>query len=94
MSASATERALVDCLALQEQQISDALAPYEPLSAAYAWFDALRAIEELINLITVDWKDESFEKKLISLPIAWLQQVPNRLTTVRQQILARLIAWS
>jgi hypothetical protein len=67
LTASATEEALVGRMALQEQQIADALAFYEPLSATYMWFDTLRAIEECINLITVDWEDEDFEKDLITL---------------------------
>jgi len=72
LTASAAEVALVGRIALQEQQIADALAPHEPLSATYAWFDTLRAIEECINLITVDWNDEDFEQVLISLPLAQL----------------------
>jgi hypothetical protein len=89
LTASAAEDALVNRIALQEQQIADALAPYEPLSATYAWFDTLRAIEECINLITVDWNDEDFEQDLISLPLAQLQQVPGRLAAVRQRVTAR-----
>jgi len=89
LTASAAEEALVGRIALQEQQIADALAPYEPLSATYTWFDTLRAIEECINLITVDWNDEDFERDLISLPLAQFQQVPGRLATVRQRIKAR-----
>lgn len=89
LTASAAEEALVGRIALQEQQIADALAPYEPLSATYTWFDTLRAIEECINLITVDWNDEDFEQGLISLPLAQLQQVPGRLASVRQRVRAR-----
>jgi hypothetical protein len=89
MTASADEQALVDRIALQEQQIADALAPYEPLSATYTWFDRLRAIEEFINLITVDWNEEGFEHDLISLPVARVQQVSGRLDVVRQRVKAR-----
>lgn len=87
--ASAAEQALVCRIALQEQQIADALSPYEPLSATYTWFDTLRAIEECINLITVDWNDEDFEYDLVSLPLALLQQAPGRLAPVRQRVTAR-----
>lgn len=89
LTASASEDALVGRIALQEQQIADALAPYEALSATYAWFDTLRAIEECINLITVDWDDDEFERNLISLPVVQLQLVPDRLASVRRQIKAR-----
>src|ERR1035441_6829415 len=89
LTASAAEQALVGRIALQEQQIADALAPYEPLSATYTWFDTLRAIEECINLITVDWNDEDFEHDLISLPLATLHQAANRLAPVRQRVKAR-----
>jgi hypothetical protein len=42
---------------LQEQQIADELAPFETLSASYGRFYTLRAVEERINLVTVDWDD-------------------------------------
>ena len=89
LTAAASEKALVDRIALQEQQIADALAPYEPLSATYMWFDTLRSIEECINLITVDWKDEDFEKDLISLPLVQSQLVLPRLARVLQCVKAR-----
>jgi hypothetical protein len=47
LTASATEEALVGRMALQEQQIADALAFYEPLSATYMWFDTLRGHRQL-----------------------------------------------
>jgi hypothetical protein len=89
LTASATEEALVGRMALQEQQIADALAFYEPLSATYMWFDTLRAIEECINLITVDWEDEDFEKDLITLPLVQSQLVPARLAMVLQRVKTR-----
>ncbi|BCL93852.1 hypothetical protein [Ralstonia pseudosolanacearum] len=64
-------------------------APYEPHSATYAWFDTLRAIEELINLHTVDWEDEGFEQTLMSLPVIGLDLQPERLLAVRQRILGK-----
>ena len=78
LTASAAEDALVNRIALQEQQIADALAHYEPLSATYTWFDTLRAIEECINLTTVDWNDEDFEQGLVSLPLAQLHELCSR----------------
>lgn len=89
LTASTAEQALLERIALQEQQIADALAPYEPHSATLSWFDTLRAIEECINLITVDWDDDEFERDLISLPVARLQQGPGHLASVRQRIEAR-----
>jgi hypothetical protein len=89
LTASATEEALVGRMALQEQQIVDALSPYEPLSATYTWFDTLRAIEECINLITIDWEDEDFDKDLISLPLVQSQLVPARLAQVLQRVKTR-----
>lgn len=84
LTASAAEQALMSRIRIQEQQIADALAPYEPFSAACAWFDTLRAIEECINLITVDWNNEHFEHDLISLPLA--QPAPSRLVPVHLRI--------
>lgn len=89
LTASAAEQVLVGRIALQERQVTDTLAPYDPISATYTWFDTLRAIEECINLITVDWNDEEFEHDLISLPIARLQHAPGRLVRVRQRVKAR-----
>ena len=89
LTATASEKALVDRIALQEQRIADALAPYEPRSATYMWFDTLRSIEECINLITVDWKDEDFEKDLISLQLVQSQLVFARLARVLQRVKAR-----
>jgi hypothetical protein len=89
LTASAGEQALVERIVLQEQQIADALAPYEPHSATYSWFDTLRAIEECINLMTVDWNDEDFERDLISLPLTQSRQVPSRLVQVLRGVKAR-----
>lgn len=89
LTASATEEALVSRMALQEQRIADALAPYDPLSATYTWFDTLRAIEECINLITVEWDDEGFERDLISLPLVRSQLIPSRLAMVLQRVKTR-----
>jgi len=89
LTATAAEAALVNRIAVQEQQVASALAPYDPLSATYTWLDTLRAIEELINLMTVDWKDDAFEQNLFTLPLGQLQQVPHRLITVRERLTTR-----
>lgn len=89
LTASSPEHALVERIALQEQQIADALAPYEPLSATLAWFDTLRAIEEFINLMTVDWDDDAFERRLFSLPLPALVQNPRLIVPVLQRLEAR-----
>ncbi len=90
LPASPPEQALLDRIALQERQITEALAQYEPLSATLAWFDTLRAIEEWINLITVDWDNESFEDTLFSLPVAGVTGNLRRLAEVRERLAAKL----
>jgi hypothetical protein len=89
LTASATEQALVERIALQEQQIADALAPYEPVSATLAWFETLRYIEECINLITVDWDDEEFEQELLRFPVTHMMLDPDRLVQLRRRVTAR-----
>ncbi len=50
-------------------RIALTLVDYEPISATLAWIDTLRAIEEFINLATVDWP-AGFAHKLFGLPVA------------------------
>ena len=61
LTAASSEQALEDRIAHQAGQIAATLSPFEPRSAVYAWFDTLRAIEELINLMTVEWDDDDSE---------------------------------
>lgn len=89
LTASSPEWAFAERIALQEAQIADALAPYEPRSATYAWFDTLRAIEECINLITVEWGEDGFDQALFSLPVAGLGQHLDQFGTVRARIMER-----
>jgi hypothetical protein len=89
LTAYATEQALVERIARQEQQIADALAPYEPVSATLAWFETLRYIEECINLITVDWDDEEFEQELLRFPVTQMMLDPDRLVQLRRRVTAR-----
>ena len=84
-----SEEELYERIGLHEQRIAGALAPYEPLSATLAWFDTLRAIEECINLITVDWDDEGFERDLLTLPLVGIHAAPQRLMFARQRLSAR-----
>jgi hypothetical protein len=48
------------------------LVQYDAVSAIHWWFDTLRASEELINLMTVDWDDDSFQQRLLSFPVSLL----------------------
>lgn len=84
-----SESELRERIGQHEQRIAGALAPYEPLSATLAWFDTLRAIEECINLITVDWDDEGFERDVLTLPLAALHAAPEKLMFARQRLAAR-----
>lgn len=89
LTAASSEQALDDRIARQEGQIAATLAPYEPRSAMYAWFDTLRAIEEFINLMTVDWDDDAFERRLFSLPVAGLTNHLDDFKEIHQRIVAR-----
>ena len=89
LTASSTEEELAERIAQQEAQIADALAPYEPRSATYAWFDTLRAVEECINLITIDWGEDGFDQVLFSLPIAGLEQRLDQFTSVHARLVER-----
>lgn len=89
LTASSPEHMLVERIAVQERQIADGLAPYEPCSATLAWFDTLRAIEECINLIHVDWDDEEFEDLLFTLPLSLYVEVTPEFQVVRQRFIAQ-----
>ncbi|UUZ77800.1 hypothetical protein LP414_12665 [Polaromonas sp. P1(28)-13] len=89
LTAASSEQALEDRIAHQAGQIAAMLAPYEPRSAVYAWFDSLRAIEEFINLITVDWDDDEFERRLFSLPVVGLVNQLDEFKEIRQRMVAR-----
>lgn len=73
---------------LQAQMIT-ALAPYEVESAICLWLDTLRGIEELINLITYDWDDETFERQLIEFPVLQLTQHTAEFQVIRQRLVER-----
>lgn len=89
LTAASSEQALEGCIAVQAGQIAAALAPFEPRTAVHAWFDTLRAIEEFINLVTVDWDDDDFERRLFSLPVAGVASHLDEFKEIRQRIVAR-----
>jgi hypothetical protein len=89
LTAASSEQALEDRIAHQAGQIAAMLAPYESRSTLYAWFDTLRAIEEFINLMTVDWDDNDFERRLFALPVAGLANQLGEFKEIRQRIVAR-----
>jgi hypothetical protein len=60
-------------IAAQEQKIAALLSRYEPRSLTLSWLQTLRAVEECINLVTVDWDEESadtiFEMRVADLAV-------------------------
>ena len=71
-----------------ERVIAGMLAPYDPVTATLSWFDTLRAIEECINFIHVDW-DDGDNLLLLGLPVLNVMSQPERLTEVRSMLAAR-----
>ena len=74
-------------VALCERHIAEMLAPLEPVSATTAWFDTLRAIEECINLPTVDWDDDALEQSLYEIPVLGLLSDPAALAVTRARLI-------
>lgn len=72
-----------------QSRIRAALAPYEVETAVSHWLDTLRGIEELINLPTVDWGDEPFERQLYALPVLRLTQHMPWFMSIRKRLLER-----
>ncbi|EGH25692.1 hypothetical protein PSYMO_31457, partial [Pseudomonas amygdali pv. mori str. 301020] len=55
----------IECsLAKLQARVDIALAPFDASSAMCCLLDMLRAVEELINLHTINWDDDEFEKQL------------------------------
>jgi hypothetical protein len=75
-------------IAEHERVIAQWLAPYDPVTATMAWFDTLRAIEECINFIHVDW-DDGEEQLIFGLPVLNVMSRPDRLAAVRSLLSAR-----
>lgn len=80
---------LEDRISDLQLRIGATLAPYEVESAVGHWLDTLRGIEELINLPTIDWDDESFERELYAFPVLQFPQYMARFLGIRQRLLAR-----
>lgn len=80
---------LQNSIDIHAHQISSILSPYDPTTATYAWFDTLRAIEDCINLVTIDWEDDAFEQRLFSLPLAPLLHDPRPLLALRPRLITR-----
>jgi len=76
---------------ISEQQsiIRTALASYEVETAVGYWLDTLRGIEELINLPTVDWEDDLFERQLYELPVRQLALHTPLYVGIRKRFLDR-----
>ena len=85
----AADDVLVARLAEHECRITTALAPYDPRTATLAWFETLRAVEELINLPAADWAGDPFENRLYAHSPVWLLLEPRRLEQVRQHLARR-----
>ena len=85
----ASDDVLIARIADHESRIAAVLAPYDPRSATLAWFETLRAVEELINLPTADWGGDPFENRLYAHSPIWLLLEPRRLEQVRQHLTRR-----
>lgn len=85
----ASDEVLIARIADHENRIATGLASYEPRTATLAWFETLRAVEELINLPTADWAGDPFERRLYAHSPVWLLLEPRRLEQVRQQLARR-----
>lgn len=72
-----------------QARVRSSLAPYDAESAVCLWLDSLRAIEEMINLMTVDWRDAAFEAQLFSLPVLEIVNGPLELQAVYQRLESR-----
>lgn len=76
-------------LAELQSRIGSALAPYQASSAARDLLELLRAVEELINLGTVDWDDDVFEEQLYGFPVFQTGQHLLQLAHVRKRLATR-----
>lgn len=89
LTAASSQDMLIERIAVQEYQLVEGLAAYDPRSATYAWFDTLRAIEECINLIHVNWEDAFFEKLLFSLSLSHDTTEGAEFKIVRQRFISQ-----
>lgn len=72
-----------------QARVGAALAPYEANSAARHLMETLRAVDELINLYTVDWSDDAFEAQLYGIPVVQSGQHLLQLAHIRKRLAAR-----
>lgn len=75
-------------IADHEHAIAQALAPLDPITATMSWFDTLRAIEECINLVTVDWDDHE-QALLFGLPVTSILGDAMHFRSVRSLLAGR-----
>ncbi|MGH0218503.1 hypothetical protein NKY68_00255 [Sinorhizobium meliloti] len=75
-------------IALEEQIIADTLSKFDRKSATFAWLETIRAIEETVNLITVEWEEE-FAAALFGLPILQLMSSTEHLQRIRPGLAKR-----
>ncbi|MBB3658419.1 hypothetical protein FHX15_003666 [Rhizobium sp. BK650] len=80
--------ALHERIALQEQIITGMLSKFDRRSATFAWLETIRAIEETVNLITVDWEEE-FAATLFAFPILQLVSSAAHLQRIRAGLAKR-----
>jgi hypothetical protein len=84
-----TARELEVRIATMQDHIVSALAPYEAESAICFWLDTLRAIEEVINLWTIDWEDAAFEHLLFAFPVSQLAVHSRDFRIIRHRLVSR-----
>lgn len=79
---------LEELVAELQVRIATTLAPYDLKSGAIHWLDTLRAIEEVINLTTVEWDDEAFEHQLFGFPAFHFLEHVSEIQAIRQRLVA------
>lgn len=77
-------------LAELQARVGSALTSYEAKSATLCLLETLRAIEELINLYTVDWDDDAFEQQLFGFPVMRSSEDLLLLARIRKHLATRL----
>lgn len=81
----------IECsLAELQARVGNSLAPFEASSAMRCLLDMLRAVEELINLYTIDWDDEEFERQLFGFPVIGCAESMLLLKSIRRTMATRL----
>lgn len=73
-------------ISAQQLNIATALAPYDNEYATRLWLDTLRGIEEIINLVNVDWDDDVFAEQLFEFPVYLYERHIDELHAIRHQL--------